>query len=253
MRFCSLGSGSRGNATIVESGQTRVMLDNGFSVRETNKRLLMMGVEAESIDAILVTHEHSDHINGVGAFARKYDLTVYATKGTLACSRLGDLPASRVINSHQEFSIGDLALHPFPVPHDAKEPCQFVFSDGHRRLAILTDTGSSTSHIEEQLSGCDALVLECNHDVELLANGEYPYSVKMRVAGNFGHLNNQQAASLIQQIDTSGLQHIVAAHISEKHNTHELAQRTLSEALGCSSDWIETADQQFGFGWRDVN
>ena len=148
---------------------------------------------------------------------------------------------------------GDLELNPFPVPHDAKEPCQFVFNDGQRRLAILTDTGSSTSHIEEQLSGCDALVLECNHDVAMLADGDYPYSVKMRVAGDYGHLNNEQAATLLQSIDTSSLQHIVAAHISEKHNTQSLAQQTLSAALSCQQDWIAVADQQCGLDWRDVN
>ena len=253
MRFCALGSGSRGNAMLIESRQTTVMLDNGFSVREANKRLGSMGVDPESIDAMLVTHEHSDHINGVGAFARKYGLTVYATKGTLACSRLGELPDSKVINSHQSFVISDLELNPFPVPHDAKEPCQFVFNDGQRRLAILTDTGSSTSYIEEQLSGCDALVLECNHDVAMLADGDYPYSVKMRVAGDYGHLNNEQAATLLQSIDTSSLQHIVAAHISEKHNTQSLAQQTLSAALSCQQDWIAVADQQCGLDWRDVN
>ena len=253
MRFCALGSGSKGNAMLIESGQTRVMLDNGFSVRETNRRLGMMGVDPDSIDAILVTHEHSDHINGVGAFARKYGVTVYATKGTLACSRLGELPASKIINSHRKFTIGDLELNPFPVPHDAKEPCQFVFNDGQRRLAILTDTGTSTSHIEEQLSGCDALVLECNHDVDMLADGDYPYSVKMRVAGDYGHLNNEQAATLLQCINTSSLQHIVAAHISEKHNTQMLAQQTLSAALSCQQDWIAVADQHSGLEWRDVN
>ena len=238
---------------LIEYRQTRVLLDNGFSVRESNKRMALLGVDPESIDAILVTHEHSDHINGVGAFARKYNLTVYGTKGTLASSRLGELPASKIINSHKAFTIGDLELNPFPVPHDTKEPCQFVFNDGNRRLAILTDTGSSTSHIENQLSGCDALVLECNHDLDMLEDGDYPYSVKMRVAGDYGHLNNEQAATLLQSIDTSSLQHIVAAHISEKHNTQTLAQQTLSAALSCQQDWIAVADQQFGLDWRDVN
>ncbi len=229
------------------------MLDNGFSVRETEKRLATLGVDASSINAILVTHEHSDHINGVGALARKYELMVYATRGTLNNHRLGELPVTQVINSHQQFAIGDLQVKPFPVPHDAREPCQFVFDDGNCRLGILTDTGSSTLHIEEQLSGCDALVLECNHDIDMLAEGDYPYNVKLRVAGDYGHLNNEQAATLLQRIDTSGLQHIVAAHISEKHNTQALAQRTLSNALHCQRDWIAIADQYTGLDWRDVN
>jgi phosphoribosyl 1,2-cyclic phosphodiesterase len=238
---------------LIEAGRTRLMLDNGFSVRETEKRLGHMGIDAASIDAILVTHEHSDHVNGVGAMARKYAIEVYATMGTFTSHRLGELPASQVINSHQQFSIGDLQIHPFPVPHDAREPCQFVFGDGNRRLGILTDTGSSTMHIEQQLSGCDALILECNHDIDMLADGDYPYNVKLRVAGDYGHLNNEQAAALLQRIDTSSLQHIVAAHISEKHNTQALARQTLSAALHCQRDWIAVADQYTGLDWRDVN
>ena len=252
MLFSSLGSGSRGNALLIKSGKTCVMIDNGFSVRETEKRLASLAVDAKSIDAILVTHEHSDHINGVGALARKYQLSVYATRGTFASGRMGEVQNAETINCHTPFSIGDLHIEPFPVPHDAAEPCQFVIGDGERRLGVLTDSGSSTPHIEEILSGCDALVLECNHDVTMLEQGDYPYSVKVRVAGDYGHLNNEQAAGLLQRIDTSSLQHIIAAHISEKHNTQELAQKTLSNALHCQSDWISVADQQYGFAWREL-
>ena len=253
MRFCSLGSGSKGNALLVHVEQTVVMVDNGFSARETERRLAEVGISAEDISAILVTHEHSDHVNGVGALARKYQLAVHTTQGTLSSGRLGQLPEINIINSHTPFSIGDLEINPFPVPHDASEPCQFVVSDGNRRLGILTDTGSSTLHIEEQLSGVDALVLECNHDLEMLEYGDYPYNVKMRVAGDYGHLNNLQAGSLLANIDTSSLQHIIAAHISEKHNTAELAQKSLSEALHCQSDWISVADQANGFHWREIS
>ncbi|MGD8571698.1 MAG: MBL fold metallo-hydrolase [Gammaproteobacteria bacterium] len=238
---------------IIECGDTRLMLDNGFSVKQTEQRLAQHGVDPESIDAILITHEHADHINGVGAYARKYQVAVYATHGTLSSSRFGELPAVTEINCHSAFHIGDLGIDPFPVPHDAREPCQFIFHDGDRRLGILTDTGSSTSHIEQQLSGCDALVLECNHDTTLLAEGSYPYSVKLRVGGDFGHLNNEQAGELLQQIDTSSLQHIVAAHISERHNTPQLAQAVLSDALYCARHWIAVADQQEGLAWRDIN
>lgn len=252
MRFCALGSGSRGNALLIQARKTCLMIDNGFSVRETERRLARLSVNPEHIKAILVTHEHSDHINGVGAFARKYQLPVHATRGTHACHRLGELPDCRFVNSHQGFSIGDVNIEPFPVPHDASEPCQFVFSDGRRRLGLLTDTGCCTPHIEQRLSGLDALVLECNHDVTLLEQGDYPYSVKQRVAGDYGHLNNEQAAGILQCIDTSSLQHIVAAHISEKHNTPAMAQHSLSNALHCQPDWISIADQQYGLGWRDI-
>lgn len=252
MRFCSLGSGSKGNALLVQSGNTCVMIDNGFSVRESERRLSAHGITPEDISALLVTHEHSDHINGVGAFARKYNITVHATRGTLSSRRLGELPSSKVLNCHKAFTIADLEINPFPVPHDASEPCQFIVGDGDRRLGILTDTGSSTPHIEETLSGLDALLLECNHDLEMLENGDYPFSVKERVAGDYGHLNNQQAAQLLMRIDTSGLQHIIAAHISEKHNTPGLAQRTLSEALNCQREWIAVADQFEGLSWREI-
>jgi len=229
------------------------MIDNGFSVRETERRLALRGMEADNITALLVTHEHADHINGVGPLARKYNLTVYTTRGTLSSGRLGELPKNKIFNSHTAFTIGDLEINPFPVPHDASEPCQFVIGNGERKLGVLTDTGSITPHIVETLSGVDALMIECNHDVDMLEQGDYPYHVKMRVAGDYGHLNNGQAAQLIMNIDTSGLQHIVAAHISEKHNTAELAQKTLSTALHCSQDWISVAEQAVGLNWRDVS
>lgn len=229
------------------------MIDNGFSVRETEKRLAMRGIAADEITALLITHEHSDHINGVGAFARKYNVTVYATQGTLSCGKLGDIPSSKQLNCHRAFVIDDLEFNPFPVPHDASEPCQFIIGDGERRLGVLTDTGSSTPHIEEMLSGVDALMLECNHDLDMLENGDYPYSVKERVASDYGHLNNEQAAELLTQIDTSSLQHIVAAHISEKHNTPDLAQRIISRALHCQQDWIAVAEQVNGLSWRQIS
>ena len=253
MRFCALGSGSRGNSLLVQTGNTCVMIDNGFSVRETERRLAEKLISPDQINAILVTHEHSDHINGVGAFARKYQISVIATRGTLSCSRLGKLEHIKTINCHSTFEINDLFIEPFPVPHDAAEPCQFVLGDGNRRFALLTDTGTTTPHIEQQVSGCDALVLECNHDLTLLEQGDYPYSVKIRVAGDYGHLNNQQAAELLQQIDASSLQHLVAAHISEKHNSHELARRALSSALACPEHWIAVADQASGIDWCEIN
>jgi len=253
LRFCALGSGSRGNSLLVQSDKTCIMIDNGFSVRETERRLTVKSISPDRINAILVTHEHSDHIAGVGAFARKYQISVIATRGTLSSNRLGKLDHVRTIDCHRAFEVSDLFIEPFPVPHDATEPCQFVIGNGARRFVLLTDTGSSTPHIEQQVSGCDAIVLECNHDLTLLEQGDYPYNVKQRVAGDYGHLNNQQAAQLLQRIDTSNLQHLVAAHISEKHNTHGLARRSLSSALACPEEWIAVADQQNGVDWCDIN
>lgn len=238
---------------MVQSGKTCVMIDNGFSIRETERRLAAKALSPDQINAILVTHEHSDHINGVGAFARKYQISVVATRGTLSSSRLGKLDNVKTINCHSAFEICDLFIEPFPVPHDAVEPCQFIIGNGNRRFALLTDTGTTTPHIEQQVSGCDAMMLECNHDLTLLEQGDYPYSVKLRVAGDYGHLNNQQAAELLRRIDTSSLQHLVAAHISEKHNTHGLARRSLSSALACPEHWIVVANQTNGIDWCDIH
>jgi len=252
VRFASLGSGSRGNALLVEHASTRVLLDCGFSVRETEQRLARLGRCGEDLSAIVVTHEHGDHINGVGALARKYGLAVWATAGTLAVDRLGALSKVHGFSSHQAFVLGDLQVQPFPVPHDAREPCQFVFSDGQRRLGVLTDVGCATAHIAERLDGCDALVLECNHEKTLLDNGNYPPSLKRRVGGDQGHLSNAQAEDLLRRLETGVLKQIVAAHLSEKHNTPELARAALSAALGCEDDWIAVATQDEGLDWREV-
>lgn len=254
MRFACLGSGSRGNALIVERGGTRLMLDCGYPVRETERRLARLGLAPADLDAILLTHEHSDHTAGACKFACKHRLPLWLTHGTLQ-GLPGDassLQQINVIDGHSAFAVGELELLPFPVPHDAREPAHFVFSDGARRLGVLTDTGTSTSHIEAMLSGCDALVLECNHDLDLLMNGDYPQALKARVAGRYGHLDNQSAAGLLAALDRSRLQHLIAAHLSEHNNTPQRAVRALAQVLGCAPDWIGVADQDDGFAWREI-
>ena len=254
MRFASLGSGSEGNGLVVEGDLTCVMIDCGFGVRDTAARLARLGLEPESLDAILVTHEHSDHIGGVAAFAGKHGIAVWATFGTIAAmgGHLDGVDRLYGFDSHDAFAIGALQVSPFPVPHDAREPVQFVVGDGARRLGVLTDLGTSTRHVEQSLSGCDALVLECNHDLDLLANGSYPYPLKQRIAGPFGHLHNGAAAQLLVNIDTSRLKHVIAAHLSKQNNTPAKARAALAGALGCSEDWIGIADQSEGFVWRDI-
>lgn len=254
MRFASLGSGSRGNALVVESGATRVLLDCGFGPRELTRRLTRLGLAADTFTAILVTHEHGDHGSGVATNALRFGLDVYATHGTLAALRRdGGRPHGlRPIDSHAPFAVDDLAIQPFPVPHDAREPVQYVFSDGKLRLGVLTDAGSVTPHMVAQLSGCDALVLECNHDLAMLAAGTYPEHLKRRIRGRDGHLDNGTAAALLAQIDGSRLRHVVAAHLSEQNNTANLAQQALAGALGCSLQWIGVASQDEGFGWREL-
>ena len=249
MRFASLGSGSRGNATVIEAGQTRVLVDCGFSVKEIEVRMQRLGMTPADLHALLVTHEHGDHIRGVGALARKYNLPVWASNGTLQFEGLGVLPVVEPLNVHEPRVLRDLQIEPFPVPHDAREPCQFTFTDGNKKIGLLTDTGSITRHIVEQLDGCHALMLECNHDVEMLAEGPYPPALKRRVGGDFGHLSNHQAAEVLAKMETGLLQHVFAMHISEKNNDPGLAVSVLCEALDCDWDDIQVAEQDNGFDW----
>jgi phosphoribosyl 1,2-cyclic phosphodiesterase len=255
VRFACLGSGSEGNGLLVEAGGTRVLLDCGFGIRDTVARLARLGVAPESLEAIIVTHEHNDHIGGVAAFAERYGTAVWLTFGTLSAvaERFASLPRVCGFDSSDTFAVGGLEIRPFAVPHDAREPVQFVCSDGQWRLGVVTDLGVSTQHVETCLSRCDALVLECNHDIDMLANGDYPLSLKQRIAGKFGHLDNVAAAGLLSRLDNSRLKHLFAAHLSRQNNRPELARAALAGALGCAPEWICIADQDDGFAWRDFN
>lgn len=249
MRFASLGSGSEGNGLVVEAGSTRVLMDCGFGLADCVARLARLGVQPADLAGIVVTHEHSDHIGGVGRLARKHKLPVWLTAGTLAMAQDLDGVAVQVIDSHAAFAVDGLEIQPYPVPHDAREPVQYVFGDGNHRLGVLTDTGCSTPHIEAMLAGVDALVLECNHDAAMLENGPYPVSLKRRVGGRFGHLENGQSAALLDKLKHEKLQCVMAAHVSKKNNTSELAQRALARVLNCADDDVRVACQTTGFNW----
>jgi phosphoribosyl 1,2-cyclic phosphodiesterase len=254
VRFASLGSGSGGNALVVEAGASRVLVDCGFSPDETERRLARRGLGPGDLAGIVVTHEHGDHADGAIPFARRHGLRVWMTHGTLRALAPGAEADAvvTVIDSHIPFAVGDLEVCPFPVPHDAREPVQFVLGDGKRRLGVLTDIGAPTRHVEAMLSGCEALVLECNHDARMLAEGPYPGWLKARIGGPFGHLANVAAAALLAAIDRSRLRHVIAAHLSEKNNLPELARGALAGALGCAPDWIGVAGQADGFDWREI-
>lgn len=253
MRFASIGSGSRGNATLVSHGETTLLVDCGFSARETEKRLQRLNIDAGDLTAIVVTHEHADHINGVRVLARKYKLPVYATAGTAAYFSTDVANFVTEFSCHETFTVNDIEVQPFPVPHDAREPSQFVFHNGQHKLGLLTDVGSITPMIEENLTSCDALLLEANHDMDMLDNGEYPEHLKYRVSGRLGHLNNVQSAKLLEKIDTSRLQHIVAMHLSEKNNSPNIVSPLFAQALECDQSWITIAEQEVGFDWRELN
>jgi phosphoribosyl 1,2-cyclic phosphodiesterase len=253
MRFTSLGSGSSGNALVVESGNTRVMMDCGFSIADTKARLERVGLSPSDITAVVVTHEHDDHMGGVARFAKRYAIPVYLTRGT-AQWLPPDFPPvlAHCIESHEPFVVDELAVDPFPVPHDAREPVQYVFSDGDTRLGVVTDLGTITQHVVEKLSGCHALVIECNHDLDMLMAGSYPDGLKRRVSGRFGHLCNSDAGRLVAALDCGKLRHLIAAHLSQQNNRPALAVAALAQALGCEETWVGIAEQETGFAWRDA-
>lgn len=251
LAFSSLGSGSKGNATLVRSCDTLILIDCGFTLKETEKRLQRLGVTADQLDAVLVTHEHGDHINGVGPLVRKYKLPLYITAGTLRSKKLGELPDLRVIQGYAPFQVNTLSVTPVAVPHDATEPAQYVIEHRGKRLGILTDLGTISPHVEQHYQQCDALILEANHDPAMLASGPYPYSLKQRVGGAWGHLSNQQAARFLNELDSSRLECLVVAHISQQNNSIELAQ----QAFGAVQDRVNNvvyACQDEGFDWIDL-
>lgn len=253
MRFAYLGSGSRGNALVVEAGRTRVLLDCGLPLVEVDARLARLGLEASDLTAIVVTHEHGDHIGGVAKLARRNQLPVWLTAGTRAAWKSAPEEWLRTLTPHRHLTIGDLDVMPYPVPHDAREPCQYVFGHAGRRVGVLTDAGSVTPYMREVLTGIDALLLEFNHDRAMLMNGPYPSFLKQRVAGSKGHLSNTQAAELLGSLDVSRLQHLVLTHLSETNNTPEHALAAASEVLGAQPDWLVCAHQDAGLDWRHVD
>lgn len=215
---------------LVEAGDTRVLVDCGFTAREVERRLAAVGVSPADLRAVLVTHEHSDHVRGVVRLAERHALEVWVTPGTWRQAGGISLPGLRLFPGHTApLAIGDLRVTPFPVPHDAREPCQFLFEAEGNRLGMLTDAGTVTAHIQALLRECDALVLECNHDEGMLRTGPYPRALQTRVGGPFGHLSNRQAADLLDRLPHARLRHLVVAHISEKNNRPELARQALLE------------------------
>ena len=258
IRFASLASGSKGNCLVAEAGASRVLLDCGLGPRETARRLARLGLAPADISAILVTHEHDDHVGGAFAFAARHGLPVWITHGTWRAASeagKGDETGSvevNIVDGRTPFEVGALQIQPYTVPHDAREPVQYVVSDGASRLGVLTDIGASTPHVESVLSGCDALVLECNHDLGMLDRSGYPKWLKERISGPFGHLDNGQAKALLSSLDRSRLKHVIGAHLSQQNNQPTLARRALADALGCEDDWVGIATQEDGFDWREL-
>ncbi len=252
LRFASLGSGSKGNATLIHSGEILILVDCGFSIVELTRRMSRLNCKPEDISAILVTHEHSDHIQGVAPLSRRFKIPVWMTRGTwVACKDTG-FDSVQYVSPHTSFNFDDLQVSPFPVPHDAREPCQFAFDYENQRLGLLTDVGRMTAHLIESLEQCNALMLECNYDPEMLQNGPYPPSLQKRIDGHYGHLANIQAQSILQQLDTSRLTCLIGMHVSEKNNSPDLALEALLAGMGSEACNISVADQENGFDWVDL-
>lgn len=257
MRFASLGSGSEGNALLIsaDSGTTRttVMLDCGFGLRECERRLERLGVAPGDLSGIVVTHEHQDHVGGVFKFARRHRVPVWISFGTWEAARRDVSNVDvRFCRDGDRLAVGDLELRPYTVPHDAREPIQYVIGDGRSTLGVLTDAGQSTPHMVQMLGGCDALVLECNHDERMLADSKYPPSLKWRIGGPFGHLSNRATAGILAALDQSRLRRIVGAHLSQQNNTPELARSALTGAIADAGTEVMIACQEEGFGWLEV-
>jgi phosphoribosyl 1,2-cyclic phosphodiesterase len=233
MKFCVLGSGSKGNATFVEGGGARILIDAGFSGIEVARRLAEINIDIATLSALLVTHEHGDHIRGVQALSRRFSLPVYVSKATREAAgvSLAKIVEWRPIVGGQVFKHRELTIHPFAVSHDAVDTLGFVVGHNGCSVGYCTDTGAITHLMRHHLGGCNGLVLECNHDLAMLKNGGYPPHLQQRIRSKCGHLTNSAAALFLIDLLHGGLEHVVLAHISETNNTHDLARATVEGHL----------------------
>lgn len=257
LRFRSLGSGSTGNATLIEAGNglrtSRVLVDCGFGLRHLEARLERAGLAAADIDALFITHEHGDHIGCAHAFSRRHGTAVWMSEGTWMASGSRDYEGRlSFARDGERIAVGELMLQPFTVPHDAREPLQLRCTDGARHLGVLTDLGHATPHVLAQLGGLDSLLLEFNHDVDMLAVSSYPPFLKQRVGGNWGHLSNDAAAGIAAALCHGAMRHLVAAHLSEQNNKPEIVRLAMAQVLGANADEMLTANAAEGTPWLEV-
>lgn len=258
LRFCSLGSGSAGNGTVVEarSGGVahRLLVDCGFGPRQLAQRLARAGLACSDLDGIFITHEHSDHVGCSVALARQHAIALWMSPGTYAA--IGSPPLGALLHLVQDgdtIDLGTLEARPFTVPHDAREPLQLRCSDGQHHVGLATDFGHASDHLLAQLAGCHALLLEANHDPELLARSAYPPFLKRRVGGDWGHLSNDAAGAILAALAHPGLKRVVAAHLSERNNRPELVRERFACSLGWEQDAIVIAHQHTGTSWICVD
>lgn len=257
MRMCSIASGSSGNCIYVGSDNTHLLVDTGISKKRIEEGLHDLEIKGEELDGILVTHEHSDHIQGLGVFSRKYEIPIYATPGTIRgieeCRTLGKMPEGLLhpIETDKAFTLGEIEIHPFAVSHDANEPCGYRFESGRRAVAVATDLGMYDDYIVQNLQKLDAVLLEANHDVHMLEVGSYPYPLKRRILGDRGHLSNELSGRLLCDILHENLKHIVLGHLSKENNYARLAYETVKLEVTLGENEFKGEDLHMFVAKRD--
>jgi phosphoribosyl 1,2-cyclic phosphodiesterase len=233
MHFSVLGSGSRGNAVYIEAGNSSVLIDAGFSGKELQKRMQAIGRDLADVNAICITHEHGDHISGAGVISRRYEIPIVINGGTLeaASSKMGKLFGTTIFSAGEVIEVGDLEIRSFCISHDTADPVGYVVSNGNKRLGYLTDTGKVSHLMARRLLSCQGVILEFNHDLEMLKYGPYPLPLQQRVRSSRGHLSNDDAADFLTDLMEGEIREVVLAHLSEKNNTVELAREAAKKRL----------------------
>ena len=231
--FLSLISGSSGNASLIKNENTTILVDCGLSAKRLCELLKSIAVDPCEIDALLITHEHSDHITGAGVMSRRFDIPVYATEKTHMAMNIGPIKDynTKILNPNEQFEIGKFRITPFSISHDAADPVGFTFEDRNKKYSIVTDTGIITNSILDSVSGSDYVMLEANHDVDMLMYGEYPFNLKKRIASDIGHMSNDYAAHSAIKLLENNTKNIMLSHLSNNNNTPEIAYKTVEGAL----------------------
>jgi phosphoribosyl 1,2-cyclic phosphodiesterase len=245
LEICILASGSRGNAVYVSGGSTSILIDAGLSGIEIERRLNSKGLHPENLDAILVSHEHADHIQGVGVLSRRFNLPVFISSKTekAAVSQLGNVRVIKNFECGSAFVINDLSIHPFSISHDAEDPSGFTVNQNGTKIGIATDLGIATSMVKEHLKGCSLLILEANHDEDMLINGPYPWPIKQRIKSRTGHLSNEASKNLLKEVQHDRLKYVILAHLSETNNTPQKALSEVGRAMSHCNARLDVATQ----------
>ena len=245
LTLCMLSSGSKGNSIYISDGSTSILVDAGLSGIEIERRMKSKELFPEKLDAIVVSHEHADHIHGVGVLSRRYRIPVYISRKTFKAASpfIGEICEYNKFECGEMFTINNLSFHPFSISHDAEDTAGFTVSNSSTKIGIATDLGIATTMVKEHLKKCSVLILEANHDPDMLANGPYPWPLKQRIKSRTGHLSNEQSKALLQEIQHDGLEHVILSHLSETNNTPQKAVSVVGQAITCGRPKLDVASQ----------